>query len=539
MTGIWQELFQNREKTQSRPLLSLFEDKGRFAAFSAQADTLLLDFSKTSIDRLALALLVALAEENQVAAHRDAMFRGDPINSTENRAVLHTALRAGDAAAPLVVNGQDLRPQIAQTLRQMEDFAHGIRTGRVAAAGGEPFRDVVNIGIGGSDLGPAMATAALAPYHTGPRCHFVSNVDGAHIHDTLRGLDARTTLIIVASKTFTTLETMTNARTALAWLRKSLGDSAPAHLVAVSSAPDKTRAMGIAPDRVFGFADWVGGRYSLWGPVGLSLMLAIGPEHFRALLGGARAMDAHFQTAPLRRNLPVLLGLVGVWHRNICGYGSRALLPYDQRLARLPAYVQQLDMESNGKGVQASGAAVAQATGPVVWGEPGTNGQHAFFQLLHQGSEIIPCEFLIAARGHEPDLQAHHQVLQANCLGQSEALMRGRSLQDALEIAAQLGYKGQAQRRQAAHRVFAGNRPSITLAYPQLTPFTLGQIIALYEHRIFVEGTIWGINSFDQWGVELGKELSTALLPQLQKGAAGIGADGSTAGLIAKLAGQP
>ena len=533
MKEIWNALAANRARSENRPIVALFEDPARMDAFSVEADGMLLDISKTSIDTDALALLVRLAEAAGLAEKREAMFTGAKINRTEDRAVLHTALRS-DETTPLLVDGTDIRPAVAETLARMEAFASGIRSGAIAPPQGGRFSDIVNIGIGGSDLGPAMAVPALAPYHDGPRCHFVSNVDGAHITDTLQGLNPRETLVIVASKTFTTVETMTNAATAIAWLRDAVGDGAPAHLAAVSTALEKTAAMGIDPARVFGFADWVGGRYSLWGPVGLPILLAVGPENFRAFLSGGRAMDRHFRTAPLPRNLPVLLALTGIWHRNICGYPGRAVLPYDQRLARLPAYLQQLDMESNGKSVSLGGEWLARASGPVVWGEPGTNGQHAFYQLLHQGTDIVPAEFMIAARSHEPALRRHHDLLKANCLAQSEALMRGRSFEQAMQIAAGLGYSGAAQKAQAAQRTFRGNRPSVTLAYDRLTPFTLGQIIALYEHRVFVEGVIWGINSFDQWGVELGKELAKTLLPMVQ-GADASGKDPSTRALLAKL----
>jgi len=394
----------------------------------------------------------------------------------------------------------------------------------------------VNIGIGGSDLGPAMATLALAPYHDGPRAHFVSNVDGAHITDVLKGLDPATTLFIVASKTFTTVETMTNALTARAWLVKGCGEAAvAAHFAAVSTARDKVAAFGIDPERAFGFWDFVGGRYSVWSAVGLPVMIAIGPDRFGEFLAGAAALDEHFRSAPFDQNLPVLLALIGVWHRNVCGHGSRAVIPYDQRLARFPAYLQQLDMESNGKSVRIDGTPVLRATGPVVWGEPGTNAQHAFFQLLHQGTDTIPVEFLIAAEGHEPTLRDHHELLVANCLAQSEALLRGRSLEEAT---AQLRAKGLSEAeaaRLAPHRVFPGSRPSVTLAYAQLDPFTLGRLIALYEHRVFVEAAIWGINPFDQWGVELGKELATAFLPAVTQGTPPAGASGSTGGLIGHL----
>ncbi|SEL28670.1 glucose-6-phosphate isomerase [Roseovarius nanhaiticus] len=535
MSDVWSKLRINHRNAEAagRSITDLFRAPDRFDTFSARSDGMLLDVSKTGIDAAALDLLLALAQEADVAGMRAAMFRGDRINFTEDRAVLHTALRARETK-PLVVDGGDIRPAIQHTLDQMNDFAREVRSGGLKTAEGGRFSDVVNIGIGGSDLGPAMATAALAPYHDGPRCHFVSNVDGAHITDVLRGLDPATTLVIIASKTFTTTETMTNARTAIHWLRSALGNGATSHLAAVSTALDRTAELGIPGARVFGFADWVGGRYSLWGPVGLPIMLAIGPERFREFLDGGTAMDAHFCTAEPRENMPLLMGLVGIWHRDICGYGTRAVLPYDQRLARLPAYLQQLDMESNGKRVTRSGEVAAHGTGPIVWGEAGTNGQHAFFQLLHQGTQVVPAEFLIAAEGHEPELGAHHDLLKANCLAQSEALMTGRSFDAALEIARAAGFEGDAARRQAQHRTFPGNRPSITLAYPKLTPFALGQIIALYEHRVFVEGIIWGINSFDQWGVELGKELANALLP-LVRDEGGEAKNASTQGLLDAL----
>ncbi|MBP7243307.1 glucose-6-phosphate isomerase [Amaricoccus sp.] len=524
--AIWTALAGAGVAARGRRIVSLFEaDPDRFAGFSLRATGMLLDFSKTSIDAEALALLLRLAEATGVAAKRDAMLAGAAINATEGRAVLHTALR-NRANTPVLVGGVDVMPEVNAVLARMEAFARGVRDGSIAGAGG-PFTDVVNIGIGGSDLGPAMATQALAPYADGPRLHYVSNVDGAHVHDTLARLDPRTTLVVVASKTFTTIETMTNARTAQAWLRGALGQGADAHFAAVSTALDRTAAFGVDPERVFGFWDWVGGRYSVWSAVGLPLMLAIGPERFSQFLGGAHVMDRHFATAPLAENMPVLLGLVGVWHRNLMGYPSRAILPYDQRLGRLPAYLQQLDMESNGKGVTLDGSPVARASGPVVWGEPGTNGQHAFYQLIHQGTDVVPCEFLVAANGHEPELRHHHELLLANCLAQSEALMLGRDL-----AAAERTVKDPAL---APHKVFKGDRPSTTLVYPRLDPATLGRIIALYEHRVFVEGAIWGINSFDQWGVELGKELATALLPLVQSGMGFEAKDGSTAGLLAAI----
>ncbi|MFS8037761.1 glucose-6-phosphate isomerase [Xanthobacter sp. AM11] len=516
-------------------ILDLFAAPDRFERFSCAYGDLLLDFSKTAITDEVLALLLDLAAAGQVEQWRDAMFAGDHINLTEDRAVLHSALRAG-AGAALPVDGIDVMPGVEETLRRLADFSTAVREGRIAGARGHVFTDVVNIGIGGSDLGPAMVTGALAPYHDGPRCHFVSNVDGAHIADVLKGLNPATTLFIVASKTFTTVETMRNAATARAFIADALGeDAVGAHFAAVSTALERVKAFGISPERAFGFWDWVGGRYSVWSAVGLPVMIAIGPSRFGEFLTGAAAMDAHFRSAPLAQNLPVLLALVGLWHRNACGFPSRAVIPYDQRLARLPAYLQQLDMESNGKSVRRDGSPVARATGPIVWGEPGTNAQHAFFQLLHQGTDIVPVEFLVAAEGHEPGLKAHQDLLVANCLAQSEALMRGRSLEAAAEQLRARGLSEADIAQLAPHRVFPGDRPSVTIAYAQLDPFTLGRLIALYEHRVFVEAAVWGINAFDQWGVELGKELATQFLPAVTEGVLPPGASPSTAGLLGHL----
>ncbi|MBE0552224.1 MAG: glucose-6-phosphate isomerase [Rhodobacteraceae bacterium] len=533
MTDKWQALKDHHAAVADRPILSLFAaDPARAAGFSVQADGMLFDWSKTNIDATGRDLLVALAEASDLAARRAAMFGGEKINDTEGRAVLHVALRAGDDAV-IRVDGADVLPEVRATRARMADFARDVRSGAFRGQGG-PITDVINIGIGGSDLGPAMATLALAPFHDGPRLHYVSNVDGAHIADTLKGLNPETTLVIVASKTFTTIETMTNADTAKRWMAARVANPA-AQFAAVSTAGDKTAAYGIDPARVFGFEDWVGGRYSMWGPIGLSLMIAVGPENFGQFLAGGRAMDGHFLTAPFAQNMPVMLALAGIWHNQICGHATRAVLPYDQRLSRLPAYLQQLEMESNGKSVAVDGSALVVNSGPVVWGEPGTNGQHAFYQLIHQGTRVVPCEFLVARQGHEPDLAHQHLLLVANCVAQSEALLRGRSLDEARAIMARKGATGAELERQARHRVFPGNRPSTTLAYPQLTPFTLGQIIALYEHRVFAEGVILGINSYDQWGVELGKELALALQPVLEGKAGTEGKDGSTAALVAWL----
>ncbi|MCH2076454.1 MAG: glucose-6-phosphate isomerase [Rhodobacteraceae bacterium] len=504
-------------------------DASRASDFSVSADGLLFDYSKTNIDGEARDMLLALAAP--VAAKREAMFSGDKINEMEERAVLHTALRSH--GQPVIVDGGDVIPGVTATLARMRDFATQVMSGAFQGKGGK-ITDVVNIGIGGSDLGPVMATAALAPFHVGPNVHFVSNVDGSHIADTLKSLDPATTLIIVASKTFTTIETMTNAKTAWDWMAKTVSEPG-AQFAALSSNEEKTAEWGIDAARVFGFEDWVGGRYSLWGPIGLSIMLAVGPDNFDALLAGGAAMDTHFREAEGAGNMPLMLALVGLWHNQGCGYATRAVLPYDQRLLRLPAYLQQLEMESNGKGVSMDGVALPYASGPVVWGEPGTNGQHAFYQLIHQGTRVIPCEFIVAAEGHEPELAHQHRLLQANCLAQSEALMRGRSLDEAREKV-RGKFEGAELERQAAHRVFPGNRPSTTLCIQKLTPFTLGQIIALYEHRVFVEGVILGINSYDQWGVELGKELATALGP-IMNGVDASDKDASTRALVSYLRG--
>ncbi|WP_106744391.1 glucose-6-phosphate isomerase [Yoonia maritima] len=527
---MWNELKAHHDTVADRRFETLV-DASRARDFSAQAGDMLFDYAKTNIDATGRALLVKLLDDAGVADKRDAMFAGAPINETEGRAVLHTALRNLDGG-PVTVDGTDVMPEILSTLDRMSAFATSVRDGSFAGQGGK-ITDVINIGIGGSDLGPAMAVKALAPYHDGPRCHFVSNVDPADIAGVLRQCDPATTLVIVASKTFTTIETMTNARTAQAWMGQSVTDTG-AQFAALSTAEDKTAAFGIDPSRVFGFEDWVGGRYSMWGPIGLSLMIAIGDDAFRAFLRGGQAMDVHFKSAAWDENVPALLALVGIWHNQICGYSTRSVLPYDNLLSRLPAYLQQLEMESNGKGVSMDGADLDVNSGPVVWGEPGTNGQHAFYQLIHQGTRVIPCEFLVAARGHEDDLHHQHQLLVANCLAQSEALMRGRDLDEARGKVADK-FEGAELERQAKHRVFPGNRPTVTIAYPQLDPFMLGQIIALYEHRVFVEGVVLGINSYDQWGVELGKELATALQPVVEGTQGTDGKDGSTAALVSFL----
>jgi len=530
------EALKSHAKTQA-PMdirAAFAADKNRFAAFSRKLDDFLFDFSKCAVNEQTLALLMELAQAAGVEQRRDAMFNGEHINITEDRAVLHVALRA-PKDAHFSADGKNVMPEIHETLDKMSAFADAVREGKIRGEHGHKFTHVVNIGIGGSDLGPVMATEALKPYHNGPKTHFVSNIDSAHIADTLKGLNAETTLFIIASKTFTTKETMTNAHFARQWLAEKLGEQAVAkHFAALSTAEDKVADFGINPDYVFGFWNWVGGRYSVWSAIGLSVMLAIGPKNFREFLAGGHAMDEHFRHTPMKDNLPMLLGLLGFWHRIICGYPTRAVIPYEQRLLRLPAYLQQLDMESNGKHIALDGKPVTMHTGSVVWGEPGTNGQHAFFQLLHQGTDIIPLEFITSANGHEPHLQELHDILLSNFLAQSEALIRGRTEDEAYKMLIAKGMSDADARKLAPHKSFIGNRPSISMIQNELTPFALGRLIALYEHRVFVEGTLFNINSFDQWGVELGKELATALLPLVENkgGDAAAGHLSSTLGLV-------
>ena len=485
-------LVEHRDRLAATSMREQFEtNPARFDEMSVQLGDLVFDYSKNHIDDAALSDLLKLAEHAELADKRQAMFSGQKINTTENRAVLHTALR-NRSGESVLVDGEDVIPEVDAELTRMEAFSEMVRNGSYKPSG-KPITDVVNIGIGGSDLGPKMVVEALSPYADGPKCHFVSNVDGADLADTLEHLNAETTLFIVASKTFTTRETMTNAHSARKWVAAAVGDKVGEHFCALSTNLEETGKFGISDERTFGFWDWVGGRYSVWSAIGLSVMLAIGADRFDEFLDGALTADQHFQSAEFSGNIPVLMALLGVWHRNICGFAAHALLPYENRLASLPRWLQQLDMESNGKSVMLDGVSVSIDTGPIIFGEPGTNGQHAFYQLIHQGTEIIPCDFLVAAIGHEPELNEHHKILLANCLAQSEALMRGRTLKEA---------EGN------PHRVFEGNRPSNTLLYRKLDPKTLGMLMAMYEHKIFVQGVLWNINSFDQWGVELGKELA-------------------------------
>lgn len=527
-------LMKHRKRLEAEPMRVQFAlDPNRFKRFTASADSILLDYSKNRIDEAVMEKLFEIAKAVDLEGRRKDMWAGKHINSTEDRAVMHMALRyQGDK--PVKIDGIDVMPEVRNVLAAMKEFSDAVRSGTIRGSTGEQFTDVVNMGIGGSDLGPAMVTLALAPY-TRPdlRVRYVSNVDGAHTHDTLKGLDPKKTMFIVASKTFTTDETMTNAGTARAWLAKALGDAAvPDHFAALSTNLKACTDFGIKSDRIFGFWDWVGGRYSVWSAIGLPVAIAVGFDNFAAFLKGAYEMDQHFLKTKLDKNLPVIMGLLGVWYRNAWGFSTHAVLPYDQRLNRFAAYLQQQDMESNGKSVTLDGKPVDYPTGPIIWGEPGTNGQHAFYQLIHQGTDVIPVDFLVAAQPHE-DLAPHHAKLVANCFAQSEALMLGKTKE---EVVAELKAQGLDKDKIKAltpHKMFPGNRPSNTLIYPKLTPEILGSLIALYEHKVFVQGTIWGVNSYDQWGVELGKQLAKALLPKVEGTAKSDGHDSSTKGLLA------
>ncbi|EJF74468.1 glucose-6-phosphate isomerase [Bartonella alsatica] len=511
------------------------EDAQRFSHFSLKLDDLLFDFSKCGVTFKTLQLLDNLAIAANVLGRREAMFSGRAINTTEKRSVLHIALRL-PADEVFMLDGHDLIQDIQAVLNNMERFSEKVRDGSYKGNSGEKIIDIVNIGIGGSDLGPAMVTRALKPYHDGPHCHFVSNADSAHISDTLSVLNPATTLFVIASKTFTTAETMANAQVARQWISSNLGEKAVCtHFVAVSSALDKVTEFGIDSSRVFRFWDWVGGRYSIWSAIGLVVMIAIGGHNFRQFLKGALQMDQHFKATPLYKNIPIRFALLGFWHRVLCGYSTRAIIPYAQRLAHFPAYLQQLDMESNGKQVSLDGKPLNFSSGPVVWGDSGTNGQHAFFQLLHQGTDVIPVEFILFIKGHERNLHPMHDMLVANCLAQSKALMKGRSVEDTRRILVKNGINEREADNLALHRSFEGNRPSIMLIQDLLTPFALGRLIALYEHRIFVEGILMNINSFDQWGVELGKELANELLPILRGENKADKRDSSTSGLLSHI----
>jgi glucose-6-phosphate isomerase len=530
----WQALRSHHATVSSIHMRQMFrDDPARFEKFSVKLESLQFDYSKNRINEQTVRLLIELAEQARVPTWIVKMFNGEKINSTEHRAALHTALR-NCSDRPVLVDGKDVMPEVQRVLGKMRNFSDAVRNDQHLGHTGKPITDIVNIGIGGSDLGPLMVCEALKHFASpNLRAHFVSNVDGTHLTETLSNLDAETTLFIVSSKTFTTQETLTNARSARAWLVDLLDDdqSVAKHFAAVSTNLEATSRFGINPDNVFEFWDWVGGRYSLWSAIGLPIALYVGMDKFEELLSGAHAMDEHFRDAPLDKNIPVLMGLLGIWYGNFFGASSNVVLPYDQYLHRFPAYLQQLDMESNGKRVDRDGNEVDYDTGMVVWGEPGTNGQHAFYQLIHQGTRMIPADFLAPMHSHNA-IGEHHAILLANCYAQTEALMLGKTSEEArAELEAQ-GLQGEALEALLPHKVFPGNKPTNTLLFDKLDPHTLGMLIALYEHKVFVQSVVWNINPFDQWGVELGKQLAGEILPELCNTAPATRHDASTNGLI-------
>ncbi|MEM6348046.1 MAG: glucose-6-phosphate isomerase [Bacteroidota bacterium] len=533
-TRAWKELEAHFADMKAVPMRGLFEaDKERFKRFSLSFEDILLDYSKNRINDRTMELLFDLARETELSEAIQQMLSGEKINETEGRAVLHTALR-NRSNHPIMVDGEDVMPEVNQVLGQMEAFANRIQNGSWLGYTERPISDIVNIGIGGSDLGPVMVTEALKPYWNARlKVHFVSNVDGTHIAETLKKVNPETTLFMIASKTFTTQETMTNAHSAREWFLDAGATEADIakHFAALSTNIEGVTAFGIDPANMFRFWDWVGGRYSLWSAIGLSIACVIGFDNFRKMLEGAHAMDHHFKTAPLDENLPVILALLGIWYNNFFGAESEAILPYDQYMHRFAAYFQQGNMESNGKYVGRDGKKVPHETGPIIWGEPGTNGQHAFYQLIHQGTKLIPCDFLAPAQSHN-DIGDHHPKLLANFFAQTEALMMGKT---EAEVVAELSAQGLSEaeiERLAPFKVFAGNRPTNSILFKKLTPRTLGSLIALYEHKIFVQGVIWNIFSFDQWGVELGKQLAKKILPELENDTVVESHDSSTNGLI-------
>uniref|UniRef100_A0A336LPQ0 Glucose-6-phosphate isomerase n=1 Tax=Culicoides sonorensis TaxID=179676 RepID=A0A336LPQ0_CULSO len=538
---VWQKIFAyftaNGTKINIKELFD--KDPKRFEKYSLRLSTpndgdILLDYSKNRITEEVWPLLLQLAESRGLSEAREAMFSGQHINITEDRAVLHTALR-NRSNKPIMVNGKDVMPEVNAVLAHMKEFSNQVISGEWKGYTGKKITDVVNIGIGGSDLGPLMVTEALKTYSKGLGIHFVSNIDGTHMAEVLKKVNAETTLFIIASKTFTTQETITNATSAKNWLLEQAKDpnAVAKHFVALSTAKPLVEAFGIDSKNMFGFWDWVGGRYSLWSAIGLSICLSVGFENFEKLLEGAHYMDNHFRTAPLDKNAPVILALLGIWYTNFYGCETHALLPYDQYLHRFAAYFQQGDMESNGKYVTKSGERVSYGTGPIVWGEPGTNGQHAFYQLIHQGTLLIPCDFIAPAITHNPIAGGvHHKILLANFLAQTEAMMKGKSEAEAKAELEKAGVTGDKLAKLLPHKVFLGNRPTNSLVFKKFTPFALGALIAMYEHKIFTQGIIWDINSFDQWGVELGKQLAKAIEPELGNKDKVASHDSSTNGLI-------
>jgi len=530
----WQALEAHYHDMKNVHMRDLFaQDSDRFQRFSITFEDILFDYSKNIITDKTKQKLIALAKDRGLEDMRDRMFSGERINCTENRAVLHTALR-NRSNRPVMFEGEDVMPNINHVLLRMRNFTDSVRNGDWKGCTGKRITDIVNIGIGGSDLGPVMVCEALKTFsQDGLNIHFVSNVDGTQMVETLKYLSRETTLFVIASKTFTTQETLTNARTARDWFLTRGGSKAAVakHFVAVSTNAKAVQNFGIDPDLMFEFWDWVGGRYSLWSAVGLSIALYLGMDNFENLLSGAHDMDEHFRTAPLEENLPVMMGLLGVWYNNFWQADSHAILPYDQYMHRFPAYFQQGDMESNGKSTTRDGIAVDYSTGPIIWGEPGTNGQHAFYQLIHQGTKLVPCDFLAPIDSKNP-IGQHHTILLSNFFAQTEALMLGKTSQQVRDELEKQGLSGEALEALLPHQVFQGNKPSNSILFQRLNPSTLGRLIAMYEHKIFVQSVIWDINAFDQWGVELGKELARSILPELMFEDKVTRHDASTNGLI-------
>ena len=530
----WKLLSTIAESMKSSSLKDLVNTPDRFEKFSLEFNDTLYDYSKNFIDDSTIHTFCKLAEEVQLKSQIDAMFGGEKINATENRAVLHTALR-NKLSKEIIVDGENVIPKIKAVLQQMKSFADGVHNAKILGTTGKKFTDIVNIGIGGSDLGPAMVCSALRPYAVeGINAHFVSNVDATDIAETLKKLNPETTLFIIASKTFTTQETLRNARTAKAWFlndgNRSQEDIAK-HFIALSTNEKAVREFGISPDNMFEFWDWVGGRYSLWSAIGLSIALYIGFDNFDELLLGAFKMDEHFRTAPFERNIPVIMAMLGIYYTDFWDAESMAIIPYDQYLDKFPAFLQQLDMESNGKSVTLLNEEVDYKTGPIIWGQPGTNAQHSFFQLIHQGTRLIPVDFIAGVNSHNP-IEDHQQMLLSNFFAQTEALMNGKNSEAVISELTQAGMNQDEIRQLIPHKIFKGNRPTNSILYKQLTPSVLGSLIAMYEHKIFVQGAVWGLNSFDQWGVELGKQLANRILPELQNAEPISSHDTSTNGLI-------
>eukprot|EP01125_Pyxidicula_operculata_P002551 TRINITY_DN12406_c0_g1_i1.p1 TRINITY_DN12406_c0_g1~~TRINITY_DN12406_c0_g1_i1.p1 ORF type:complete len:563 (-),score=105.31 TRINITY_DN12406_c0_g1_i1:625-2283(-) len=540
-TEAWKQLEEHQKKLRNVHMRDLFQqDTSRFEKLSIKFEDILLDYSKNIINQQTLDLLIQLADQVKLTEWRKKMFNGDKINNTENRSVLHIALR-NRSNNPILVDGHDVMPEVNAVLSKMKVFTEKVRSGKWLGYSGKPISDIVNIGIGGSDLGPVMVCEALRPYSGNLNCHFVSNIDGTHLAEVVSRLNAETTLFIVASKTFTTQETITNAESARYWLLKDVPEDKKAgaiakHFVALSTNAKDVSKFGIDTENMFPFWDWVGGRYSLWSAIGLSIALFIGYDNFEELLAGAHDMDNHFVNAPFNKNLPVILGLLGIWYNNFWGAQTHAILPYDQYMHRFPAYFQQGDMESNGKGVDRNGNPVSVSTGPIIWGEPGTNSQHSFFQLIHQGTKVIPADFLAPVDTQNPGVGGvngkHHKILLSNFFAQTEALMKGKTREEVHAELTKQGMSASDLQNLLPHKVFVGNHPTNSIMFKKLTPRTLGRLIAMYEHKIFVMGIIFNINSFDQWGVELGKALAKAILPELDGKDSVTSHDSSTNGLI-------